>query len=98
MKTQILTAAAVILAVFLFAVSAGADLYEYTDSSGVTHYTDDPATIPEKYRSQARSTPETPAEPSKNKPENTVQQEEDSAAKKGPAPEKPGKALTENRY
>ena len=97
MKTQILAGAAAVLAVFLLTVSAGAELYEYTDQSGVTHYTNNPASIPEKYRSRAQSTPETSAAPSKNKADDTVQQEKGKTAKKGPAPEKSEKALTEKR-
>lgn len=97
MKTQIFIGTAVILAFFLFAASAGAELYEYTDQSGVTHYTNDASTIPEKYRPQTRSTSETPAKPAKNKPENTVGQHKDQAEKKGPAPKISGKALKDQR-
>jgi len=97
MKTKILTGTAAVLAVFLFALSAHAELYHYTDQSGITHYTNDPATIPEKYRPQSKSTHETPTEAPKNKPENAVQPHKGAAAKKGPAPENPGKALKKQR-
>jgi Domain of unknown function (DUF4124) len=41
--------------VLLAAGPAGEEIYSWTDTSGVAHYTNDPATIPQRYRDQART-------------------------------------------
>jgi chromosome segregation ATPase len=56
-KYLLLAAAACVLLCTSFAL---AELYQYTDKNGVVHYTDDYTTIPEQYRSQIDSQPETP--------------------------------------
>jgi hypothetical protein len=39
----------------LAAEPAGEEVYAWTDASGVAHYTNDPAAIPQRYRDQART-------------------------------------------
>ncbi len=39
----------------LAAGPAGEEIYSWTDTSGVAHYTNDPAAIPQRYRDQART-------------------------------------------
>ena len=38
----------------LLASRASADIYRWEDESGVIHFTDDPSTIPAKYKGKAR--------------------------------------------
>lgn len=52
MKLSILTAA-LILAVFAW--TAGAEIYRYTDSTGALHFVDEISKVPKKYRSQLRN-------------------------------------------
>ncbi len=52
MKFSILTAA-LILAVFAW--TAGAEVYRYTDSNGALHFVDEISKVPKKYRSQLRN-------------------------------------------
>lgn len=55
-----------LLLLSLMAGYSVADVYEYTDSSGVTHFTDDPAKVPkEKRRSKRSDTPSLSKEESK---------------------------------
>ncbi|MCF8035350.1 MAG: DUF4124 domain-containing protein [Desulfobacteraceae bacterium] len=42
----------------VFAAQGHAELYQYTDSDGVTHFTDDSSEVPEKYRQDMESRPE----------------------------------------
>ena len=55
-------------AFILISNAANAEFYQYTDDSGVVHYTDNSAAIPEKYRSQIASHPDaaTDTSPEKN--------------------------------
>jgi hypothetical protein len=43
-----------VLVTVLPAAPAAAELYQWTDPAGVSHYTSDPASIPEAYRAAAR--------------------------------------------
>ena len=43
-----------LLATAALTTPAAADLYQWTDATGVRHYTSDPTTIPEIYRERAR--------------------------------------------
>ena len=43
-----------LLVTMALTTSAAAELYQWTDSAGVRHYTSDPTTIPEAYREAAR--------------------------------------------
>src|SRR5262249_33254843 len=43
-----------LLATIVLASPAAAELYQWTDAAGVSHYTSDPASIPEAYRAAAR--------------------------------------------
>jgi hypothetical protein len=47
-------------ALIFISIPAHAEFYQYEDKNGVVHYTDNFATIPEQYRSQISSHPETP--------------------------------------
>ncbi len=49
MKTGI-----IFLLMVLFAIPAGAETYKWVDSQGNVNYTDDPASIPHKYRKKAK--------------------------------------------
>lgn len=49
--------------IFLCTGTAQAQLYQYVDQNGVVHYTDNYATIPEQYRSEATASPEARSEP-----------------------------------
>ena len=46
----------------LHAPPAGADIYRWEDESGVLHFTDDPSSIPPKYRGKSREIQKTPPE------------------------------------
>jgi len=48
------------------ALPASADIYRWEDESGVVHFTDDPSTIPAKYRGKTRDILKTP--PAAGKP------------------------------
>jgi uncharacterized protein DUF4124 len=50
----------------LLAPSASADIYRWEDESGVIHFTDDPSSIPAKYRGKSREILKTP--PAAGKP------------------------------
>jgi len=50
----------------LLAPPASADIYRWEDESGVIHFTDDPASIPEKFRGKSREILKTP--PAAGKP------------------------------
>jgi len=72
--------------VFLCAITAQAELYQYTDQNGVVHYTDNYPAIPEQYRPQVDAQEETPPEPQKTEPqkaqsENPASQPEDPGQK-----------------
>ncbi len=47
-------------AFFFFAFAVHAEFYQYTDQSGVVHYTDDYSTIPEQFRPQASAISQVP--------------------------------------
>jgi hypothetical protein len=49
------------LLLLLAAGSAGEDVYSWTDATGVAHYTNDPSTIPQRYRDKARTLDGQPA-------------------------------------
>lgn len=49
-----ITGALWLLVLAAFVVPAAAELYQWTDGDGVSHYTSDPASIPEIYRAGAR--------------------------------------------
>src|SRR2546425_1566200 len=49
--------------IFCTAVSAGAQLYEWTDEQGRKNFTDNPNRVPEKYRSNATQLPGVQATP-----------------------------------
>jgi len=45
----------IVFVLIVFCAFADAEIYKWTDEKGTIHFTDDPATIPEKYRGQAKS-------------------------------------------
>jgi hypothetical protein len=82
-------------AVFLLAAGpAGEEIYSWTDASGVAHYTNDPASIPQRYRDQARTldgrpvgAPEPPPKeqaPTETKPAAAEEATKPPATKPGP--------------
>jgi hypothetical protein len=50
----------------LLATTASADIYRWEDESGVVHFTDDPSSIPAKYKGRSREIQKTP--PAAGKP------------------------------
>lgn len=52
MKTTI---SITVLLVLLLCSSTFSETYKWTDDKGIIHFTDDPSTIPEKYRDEAKS-------------------------------------------
>jgi hypothetical protein len=63
----------------LLAPPASADIYRWEDESGVIHFTDDPSTIPAKYKGKAREIQKVP--PASGKP---------SVSTMGPSTPSPG--------
>jgi len=49
----------------LFASTASADIYRWEDESGVIHFTDDPSSIPAKYKGKSREIQKSPPEAGK---------------------------------
>ena len=49
----------------LLASTASADIYRWEDESGVIHFTDDPSSIPAKYKGKSREIQKTPPEAGK---------------------------------
>ena len=45
----------VVALIFLFASFVGAEIYKWVDEKGSVHFTDDPTTIPEKFKNQTNS-------------------------------------------
>ena len=66
MRAALLSAAAVLVLSLAFVVPSLADIYRWEDESGVVHFTDDPSTIPAKYRGKSRDILKTP--PAAGKP------------------------------
>lgn len=44
----------IVFVLIVFCAFADAEIYKWTDEKGTVHFTEDPATIPEKYRDQAK--------------------------------------------
>jgi hypothetical protein len=63
---------------FLFSVPAGAAMYEWTDDKGVVNFTDNPDSIPAKYRKKALKRPSITGEQSQPIPAQTRQPGESS--------------------
>jgi len=59
-RAALLPAAAILALSLAFVAPALADIYRWEDESGVIHFTDDPSSIPEKYRGQSREILKTP--------------------------------------
>ena len=59
-------AAAILVLSLAFVVPSLADIYRWEDESGEVHFTDDPSTIPAKYRGKTRDILKTP--PAAGKP------------------------------
>jgi hypothetical protein len=57
-----LPAATILVLSLTFVVPSLADIYRWDDDSGVIHFTDDPSTIPAKYRGKTREIQKTPPE------------------------------------
>jgi len=77
---------------------AGEDVYTWTDADGVAHYTNDPNTIPRRYRDQARSldgqplpadAPEKPAPSVESKPAQAEAPDKPAPAKPAARAEEP---------
>ena len=66
MCAALLSAAAILVLSFAFVVPSLADIYRWEDESGEVHFTDDPSTIPAKYRGKTRDILKTP--PAAGKP------------------------------
>jgi hypothetical protein len=62
MYAALLPAAAIFILSLASAVPSLADIYRWEDGSGGVHFTDDPSTIPAKYRGKAREIQKTPPE------------------------------------
>jgi hypothetical protein len=67
MKTMMVVLLTVLFGLLLISQSSHAEIYKWVDEKGTVHFTEDPATIPEKYREkvESRTTEEdsmTPAE------------------------------------
>ncbi|MGM0417620.1 MAG: DUF4124 domain-containing protein [Thermodesulfobacteriota bacterium] len=73
---------------FFFPVNAIAEFYNYTDDSGVVHYTQDYSTIPDKYKSQIEINQEIQSE-------NTDQPDEEAADLEDSAQENTGDEFEE---
>ena len=67
----------------LLAPPASADIYRWEDESGVIHFTDDPSTIPAKYKRKAREIQKVP--PASGKP---------SVSTMGPSTPSPGPSFS----
>src|SRR3989442_11684838 len=69
--------------IFCTAVSASAQLYEWTDEQGRKNFTDNPNRVPEKYRSNATQLPGVQATPDaiRRDAERRRQEERESAAR-----------------
>jgi hypothetical protein len=87
------TLLSVLAASFLLAAGpAGEEIYTWTDTSGVAHYTNDPAAIPQRYRDQARTLDGHPVgapEPPPKEPAATGSKPEASEEAAKPPPAKP---------
>jgi len=66
MCAALLSAAAILVLSLAFVVPSLADIYRWEDESGEVHFTDDPSTIPAKYRGKTRDILKTP--PAAGKP------------------------------
>ena len=83
MCAALLPAAAFLALSIPFAVPSLADIYRWEDKSGVIHFTDNPSTIPAKYRGKSREIMKTP--PGAGQP---------SLSTMGPAPSPRGPSLS----
>jgi hypothetical protein len=66
MRRAFLPAVAVLALSLAFAAPSLADIYRWEDESGVIHFTDDPSSIPAKYKGRSREIQKTP--PAAGKP------------------------------
>jgi len=66
MCAALLPAAAILVLSLAFAAPSFADIYRWEDESGVIHFTDDPSTIPAKFKGTSREILKTP--PAAGKP------------------------------
>lgn len=73
------------------AVSAGAEIYSWTDEQGTVHFTEDRGAVPSKYRGKLRKTDDNGETPEKAPPTR------DGAAVAAPAPAATGAARTGER-
>ncbi len=65
-RGALLPAAAILALALAFAVPSLADIYRWEDESGVIHFTDDPSSIPAKFRGKSREIQKSP--PAAGKP------------------------------
>ncbi len=85
MMRYVLAAAAFLVFFPSFAPRASADIYRWEDEGGVVHFTDDPSSIPPKYKGKAREIQKVP--PASGKP---------SVSTIGPSAPSPGPSRTSN--
>jgi Domain of unknown function (DUF4124) len=77
-------------AVLLLAAGpAGEEIYSWTDSSGVAHYTNDPAAIPQRYRDQARTLDGRPVGAPEPPPKEAASEAKPSVSEEAPKPPAP---------
>jgi hypothetical protein len=65
MRAALLPASAILVLSLAFVVPSLADIYRWEDERGVIHFTDDPSTIPAKYKGKSRDILKTPPEAGK---------------------------------
>jgi hypothetical protein len=65
---------------------AGEEVYTWTDASGVAHYTNDPAAIPQRYRDKARTLEGHPVGAPEAPPKEPPSDAKPSAAEEAPKP------------
>jgi hypothetical protein len=81
-----------LLTFFFFSIPAVAAMYEWTDDKGVVNFTDNPDSIPAKYRNKAKKRPSIKAEPSESVPVQTRQPVETPSSVK-PMPQSANEVL-----
>jgi predicted aspartyl protease len=59
-------AVSVVLGLFFSPLTTSADVYEYSDANGTTHFTDDPAKIPKKFKKKKKVRNEDEESPGSN--------------------------------
>ncbi len=69
---------------FIFSLTAGAAMYEWTDNKGVVNFTDNPDKIPAKYLKKVRKRPSIAADEAGSTPEGKTQEKAQPASGQAP--------------